>query len=102
MEKPVEQLKIAKERIAILFNEAQKTVKEDPELAKRYTRLAKKIGMRYNIRLGRLKRRFCKYCYNYFLPGVSCRQRLNKGKVSIKCFSCDKTIHYPYKNIKKK
>ena len=60
-EKPEEQIKIAKERIAILFKEADK----EPDMAKRYMKLAKKIGMRYNVRLGSLKRRFCKECHSY-------------------------------------
>jgi len=98
--KPESQIRIAKERIDILFKEAEKTAKERPDLAKRYVRLAKKIGMRYNIRLGKLKRRFCKHCFSYFVPGVTCSQRLRKGKVTIKCFSCNKTIRYPYKTRK--
>ena len=95
--KPEEQIKIAKERIAILFSEAEKTVKEDPELAKRYMKLAKRIGMRYNVRLGRLRRKFCRHCYSFFLPGVNCQQRIKKGRINIKCFTCNKTIRYPFK-----
>ena len=95
--KPEEQVKIAKERIEILFDEAEKTAKEDPELARRYMKLAKKIGMRYNVRLGRLRRRFCRNCYSFFLPGINCRQRTKKGKITIKCFACNKTIRYPFK-----
>jgi len=96
-ENPELQKKIAKERIDILFKEAGSIAKEEPALAKRYMKLAKKIGMRYNIRLGKLKRRFCKHCYAYFLPGVNCSQRLKNKKITIKCFTCNKTIRYPYK-----
>lgn len=95
--KPEDQIKIAKERIDILFKEAENVVRERPDLAKRYVKLAKKIGMRYNVRLGKLKRKFCKYCYSFFLPGLTCSQRLRKGRITIKCFSCNKTIRYPYK-----
>ena len=95
--KPEDQIKIAKERIAILFNEADKTVKEDPELAKRYMKLAKKIGMRYNVRLGRLRRKYCRHCYSFFMPGMNCQKRIKKGKITIKCFACNKTIRYPFK-----
>jgi len=98
--KPEVQIKIAKERIELLCKEAEKTARERPDLAKRYVRLAKKIGMRYNVRLGNLKRRFCRHCFSYFIPGKTCSQRLRNGKVTIKCFSCNKTIRYPYK-IKK-
>ena len=95
--KPEEQIKIAKERIDILFSEADKTIREDPELAKRYMKLAKRIGMRYNVRLGTLRRRFCKQCYSFFLPGFNCTKRIKKGKITIKCFGCNKTIRYPFK-----
>jgi ribonuclease P protein subunit RPR2 len=100
--KPETQIKIAKERIEILFKEAESVVSKRPDLAKRYIKLAKKIGMRYNVRLGEFKRRFCKYCYSFLLPGVTCSQRLRNGRITIKCFSCNKTIHYPYKIKKSK
>ena len=100
--KPETQIKIAKERIDILFKEAKEVARERPDLARRYVRLAKKIGMRYNVRLGRLKRNFCKYCYSFFIPGVTCSQRLRNGKITIKCLSCNKIIRYPYKNRKSK
>ena len=96
--RPEYQIKIAKERIAILFDEAEKMVKEDPELAKRYMKLAKRIGMRYNVRLGKLKRRFCKYCYNYFLSGKTCTQRLKNGRINIKCLSCNRVTRIIYKS----
>src|SRR3989338_485217 len=53
-QKPEYQVKIAKERIAILFDEARKTAASEPDLAKRYMLLAKRIAMRYNVRLGKL------------------------------------------------
>ena len=94
-EKPQEQIKIAKERIAILFKEADK----EPDMAKRYMKLAKKIGMRYNVRLGSLKRRFCKECYSYFTPKNS-QKRLKKGVLVVKCLECGNIQRYPYKNRK--
>ena len=95
--KPEWQKKLAKERIDILFDEAKKAVKEDPDLSKRYMKLVKKIGMRYNVRLGKRKNGFCKKCYNYFYPGVTCRQIAKKGKINIKCFSCNRTTKIMYK-----
>jgi len=98
--KPESQIKIAKERIRILFKEAESVARKRPDLAKRYVKLAKKIGMRYNVRLGELKKKFCKNCYSFFITGVTCSRRLRKGKITIKCFSCNKTIRYPYKTRK--
>lgn len=95
-EKPEEQVKIAKERIRILFSEAEK----EPEMAKRYMRMAKKIGMRFNVRLGSLKRKFCKKCYSYFTPENS-QKRLKKGVLVVKCLECGNIQRYPYKSKKK-
>src|SRR3989338_5771704 len=92
--KPEYQLRIARERIAILFSEASAA---EPELAKRYMKLAKKIGMRYNIRLGKLKRRFCRHCFSYFTAGNS-RRRMKSGIMNVTCLSCGKITRYPYKS----
>lgn len=83
--KPEYQEKIAEERIDILFKEAASA---EPELGKRYVRLAKKIGMRYNIRLGRLKRKFCRHCYSFFTAKNS-KIRIKNGTINIKCLSCN-------------
>ena len=94
--KPEYQLKIAKERIQILFSQAGKT--QDIKLASRYVQLARKIGMRYNVRIPKgLKRRFCKYCYAFLKPGITSQQRTKDGIVRVKCFNCGKIIRYPIK-----
>lgn len=91
--KPEYQLRIAKERIKILFNEAEQA---EPELAKRYMKLAKKIGMRYNVRLGTLKRRFCRHCFSFFAAGNS-RRRMKSGIMNVTCLGCGRITRYPYK-----
>jgi ribonuclease P protein subunit RPR2 len=97
--KPEYQIKIAKERIEILFKEAEKMVKEDPKLANRYVKLARKIGMRYNVRLGKdLKRKVCKYCKGFLYPGVTCQTRVSDGYVKIKCLHCNRVLRYPLNN----
>jgi ribonuclease P protein subunit RPR2 len=97
--KPEYQLKIAKERIQILLEEAMKVHKDQPNLAKRYFLLAKKIGMRYNVRLPKhLKRRFCKYCFSYISEGW----RFKSGRMYVKCRDCGRTMRYPYKPRKDK
>jgi len=88
------QQKIARERISILFKEA--AASSDAALARRYMQLAKKIGMRYNVRLGKLKRRFCKNCYSYFSSKNS-RIRFKNGTISIKCLSCNSVKRIRYK-----
>src|SRR3989338_7703545 len=92
--KPEWQIKIAKERIGILFDEATKS--KDKQLQKRYMKLAKKIGMRYNVRLGSRKRLFCKHCFYYFSADV--KRRLKNGKLVIVCPGCKKVAQQVYKN----
>lgn len=95
------QKKIAKERIEILFDEAKNAAREGKlDLANRYVKIARKIGMRCNVRIPQsLKRSFCKYCYAYLRPGISCSTKIDSKKklIKVKCFSCNKIIHYKYK-----
>ena len=92
--KPDWQLKIAKERIDILFDEAKKTKEKD--LQKRYVQLARKIGMRFNVRLtSEQKRCFCKYCESYFSSDA--RRRLKDGILIIACPACRKINRMPYR-----
>ncbi len=80
--------KIARERISILLSRAEQVKFEDYELARRYVELAKKIAMRYRIRLPKYqKRTFCKKClYPYRHDRV--RVRIRKSRVMITCLNC--------------
>ena len=89
-QKPTYQLGIAKERISILLKLAEKEFKTHPERSRRYVQLARKIGMRYNVRLpADAKRRFCKSCGTLFKPGVTCTRRASGGAIIIKCGECN-------------
>lgn len=93
--KPEEQKKIAKERIVILFKHADEVFSKDKALANRYVALARKISMKYKVRIPReLKRKFCKHCYKYLKPGVNCRVRTRDGKVVYYCLECKKFMRF--------
>jgi ribonuclease P protein subunit RPR2 len=97
--KPESWKRIAKERISILFREADKQFKKHPERSKRYVELARKIGMRYKVRIPKnLKRRFCPRCLSYLKPGVNCRVRTSKEKraVIVTCLVCGSVSRHPY------
>jgi ribonuclease P protein subunit RPR2 len=99
MRKPDWQQDIAEERIEKLFSLAEKEFKKHPERSKRYIELARKIGLRYNVRLPKdLKRKFCKKC-NSLLTASTKQVRIDsKTKtVAIKCLNCGKVYRYPYK-----
>jgi len=96
--KPKWQQKIAKERIQILFNLAEKELQEHPERSKRYIELARKIGLRYNVRLPReLKRKFCKNCNTLLKPGLTCSVRTERKMLTIRCNNCKKIYRYKVK-----
>lgn len=95
--------RIALERIEILFNEAEKAFCADKKLADSYVAKARKIAMKYNVKMPReLKRKFCKHCYSYLKPGINLRVRTHKGKVVYYCMSCKEYMRFPYTKEKNK
>jgi ribonuclease P protein subunit RPR2 len=87
---------IARERIKKLFEEANTVFLEDKKLANKYIKLARKIAMKFNLRLPRgYKRKFCKYCYSYLKPGVNLRVRTKDKKVVYYCLECKKFMRFP-------
>jgi ribonuclease P protein subunit RPR2 len=96
--KPRWQQKIAKERIEILFSLAEKEFNLHPERSRRYIELARKIGLRYNIRFTKeLKRKFCKNCNTLLIPGKTSSIRISKKILIVKCLKCNKIYKHPIK-----
>lgn len=91
--------KIARSRINKLFAMAEKTaLSKKLDLADRYVEIARKISMRYQVPIPRrFKRCFCKHCYSYMLPDVTCRVRIHRGKIVFYCLNCQKFCRYPLK-----
>jgi len=97
--------KIARQRIDKLFVEAEKAaMKGRMEFANRYVEIARKIGMKYLVRIPKEHRmKFCRKCGSYLVPGKNSRVRLTKHKVVITCLSCGARKRYPYiKEIKER
>ncbi len=89
---------IAEERIGILFNLAKKEFDTHPDRSRRYVQLARKIGMRYNVRLAHdVKRSFCKECGTLLVPGKTSIVRTNAREraLRIKCLNCGHYYRYP-------
>ena len=84
----------AKEKIIELFNKADNSNKE---LANEHVKKARRIAMKHKIRLGKLKRKFCKHCYSYLKPGVNCRIRTKEGNIVIYCMECKRYTKIGYK-----
>lgn len=81
---------IAKERIDVLVKSALK--EKDETLAARQARQAKKIAMRFRVRLPYEARQlYCKKCKAFIVPGRSARVRVGRAKtraVRIMCLRC--------------
>lgn len=94
--KPVQQQKIAKERIKFLFQQAKEVFKEDSRLSDKCVKTARRIAMKYKIRLpSAFKKRFCKHCHKYLVPGVNCRVRIHKHRLIYYCLSCRHYMRHP-------
>ncbi len=95
--------KIAKERINILFREAEKIFNENPALSKRYVFIARKIAMKSNIKLSsEQKRKVCKKCRAFLFPGKNCIVRTNSKTKSVEylCKDCGNKNRYGYSKEK--
>lgn len=111
--KPAWQSKIAKERVAILFREAvalfsekneQISDSEKHKLANRYVFIARKIAMKFNLKLpSELRRQFCHKCYHFLVPGRNARVRTNAETqcVEWKCLDCGNVNRFGYSREKK-
>ncbi len=97
--KPAVQQNIAKERIEILFKQAKEQFEKEPLLSKRYVQLARKIALKYKIRLPReLKRKICKHCHTFLVLGKNLRVRTQKGHLVYTCLECNEVMRFPFKH----
>jgi len=102
--KPGWQQEIAEERIRILLTLAGKEFGKHPERSDRYVELARKIGMRYNVKIPKASRRFCRKCYKYIVPGKNCviRSNARTRSIEVKCLECGGVTRMPFAREKGK
>jgi ribonuclease P protein subunit RPR2 len=83
-------IRAAQERIQDLFSLAETEVRRSPEnFSRRYVLLARRIGMRYNVRLLREYRDvYCRGCSAFWVEGRSVRTRLRAGRRAQTCLNC--------------
>ena len=83
---------IARQRIQILFEQAQKISKSDPELAAKYVKTARRIAMAAKIHFPlEFRRQTCKNCNALLVHGVNCRVRIKQKRephVIVTCLNC--------------
>lgn len=89
---------MAEQRIGRLFRLAQDIYPKSPELANRYVDIARRISMRHRVSIPReFKRRICKECGSFLVPGENCRIRIDGKNIIITCLKCGAIKRYPYK-----
>jgi len=89
---------IARERISILFKRAGYIFKESPSLANRYVDIARKIAMKAQINIpSNLRKKFCRKCFSYLMPGENCRVRTRNKKLIYFCKKCKNYMRFAYK-----
>jgi len=88
---------IALRRIHYLFSLAEiSALRGKLQLSDRYVELARKISMKYLVPIPRQYARcFCKHCYCYLLPPLTCRVRIHHGMIIIYCMNCKKFSRMP-------
>lgn len=59
---------------------------------------AKKLAMSKNIKLGNLRKKYCKKCYNFFKPS-NIQIRIKKNIKLIKCKNCGYISRYKLKKV---
>ncbi|MEM2210751.1 MAG: RNase P subunit [Nitrososphaerales archaeon] len=87
---------LAKQRVDILLKNALKYATINMDLAQRQAQIARRICMKYNIRLPYEKKQlFCKGCKKLIIPGLNARVRLSKKikSVVITCMECGHVYH---------
>ncbi|WP_456487228.1 ribonuclease P protein component 4 [Candidatus Alkanophaga liquidiphilum] len=90
---------IALQRIERLFELAE-TFFEDDDDRRRCVELARRIGMRYRVRLPKhLKMKMCRKCNAFLIPGLTARVRLRPKRryITTTCLRCGHETRRPYK-----
>ncbi len=90
---------IAKERIEILFDIAEREFISNQKLAKSYISMMNKIRTHYRVGIpSRIKNRICSNCSSILIPGYNCKVTIasSKGHIIYKCSVCgsEKHLHY--------
>ena len=86
----------ATERMSVLFGLSRDALRnDDPDRARRYVTLARRISQRTNTPIPRTER-YCKRCNMPLDVGRNCRIRVMNGNVRITCLECGDIRRVPY------
>ena len=90
-------IRVAADRVNELFGLAEVEAARGPTgFANRYVTLARKVGMRYNVRLlPEYRELYCRGCSVYWVEGRTVRTRLRSGRRVRTCLVCGRTRRVP-------
>jgi ribonuclease P protein subunit RPR2 len=90
-------IRVASERVTDLFGLAETDARRGPSgYADRYVALARKVGMRYNVRLlPEYRELYCRGCSTYWVEGRTVRTRLRSGRRVRTCLVCGRSRRVP-------
>jgi ribonuclease P protein subunit RPR2 len=98
---PDDARRIARERIRILFDLAQKEELKNPERAQRYISLARRLASRNRVHLpSNLKHLICPGCKFYMSP-ITSRTRIRQTRephITITCLHCGYITRIPLRS----
>ena len=101
-----ENRRIATEHISLLFQIARDSFDQEPDLAQNYVKTARKIGMRYKVRLPtEFRRMVCRECKSFIVPGKNCTVRFRPKREPhrvVTCLICGGHMRIPLKDKVKK
>ncbi|MEM4240353.1 MAG: ribonuclease P [Candidatus Woesearchaeota archaeon] len=82
----------ALQQIQALFDAAALAFAKNPEEAHRLAAKAHKMVLRSRVKLPVvLKRRYCRKCRSFWMPGKTVRVRLANKRIIYTCLACKKT-----------
>ncbi len=80
--------------VRLLTESAVNLSHTDPDIAREQAALARKVKLRFNLRLDSSLTRFtCRGCKGLLVPGVNARVRLGHGRVTILRVTCTDCGH---------
>ncbi len=84
--------------ITSILGKAKEVFGEKPDLADKYAKKARRTALKYKIKLPlELKRRICKNCHCFLVPGKNLRVRTHKGHIVYYCLNCKGFMRVGYK-----
>lgn len=93
-----QQKKLALDEIRSILNKAETVFDEKPDLAHKYAKKARRTALKYKINLPlKFKRRICKNCHSFLVPGKNLRVRTRNGHMVYYCMECKKFMRIGYK-----